>query len=179
MILQHIKESTRNKVLAYGISCGNMRLVSSQGGEIAMLIASKPFLSFLAIPFITFVILLTSGCVGGPPTQEELARADYGTPISQEDAQRQALEFLKGALINADSAKIDWSPVRSGWLREARGLKFGYILDLKINAKNSDGAYIGYKPYRFMFFNGTIVNVYAERELGTGNDRTTYMGKIY
>ncbi len=144
---------------------------------------SKPFLSFLVIPFIALALLVISGCAGGPPTQEELTKADYGTPISQEDAQSQALEFLKRVLKDPDSAKIDWSPVSSGWWREAPidggGLKFGYILNANINGKNSYGAYIGYKPYRFMFFNGTLTSAYAEQELGTGYNKTPYMGKIY
>ena len=78
---------------------------------------SIPFRCFLAIPFITFALLLIGGCAGGPPTQEELAKADYGTPISQEDAQERALEFLKRVLKDPDSAKIDWAPV-SRWVVE-------------------------------------------------------------
>lgn len=144
---------------------------------------SKPFLCFLAIPFITFALLVIGGCAGGPPTQEELAKADYGTPISQEDAQERALEFLKRVLKDPDSAKIDWSPVSPGWWREAPvhggSLKFGYILNANINGKNSYGAYIGNKPYRFIFFNRTLTSVYAEQELGTGYSSTPYMGKIY
>jgi hypothetical protein len=103
--------------------------------------------------------------------------------LSQEDAQRQAFEFLKRVLNDPDSASIDWSSVSPGWIREASfhggGLKFGYVLNANINAKNSYGAYIGYKPYKFMFFNGTITSVYAEQELDTGYNRTSYMGKIF
>lgn len=144
---------------------------------------SKSFLSFLAVPFLTFTLLAIGGCAGGPPTKEELAKADYGTPISQENAQAQALEFLKRVLKDPDSAKIDWSPVSPGWWREAPAhggsLKFGYILNGNINGKNSYGAYIGYKPYKFMFFNGTLTSAYAEQNLGTGYNSTPYMGKIF
>lgn len=148
-----------------------------------MSIGSKFFQSFSAVPFIAFALAVISGCAGGPPSQEELTKADYGTPISQEDAQARALEFLKRVLKDPDSAKIDWSPVSPGWWREASahggGLKFGYILNANINGKNSYGAYIGYKPYRFMFFNGTLTSAYAEQNLGTGYNSTPYMGKIF
>ena len=148
-----------------------------------MLTVSKRFLPFLAIPFITFAILLTSGCAGGPPTQTELAKADYGTPISQEDAQRQALEFLRHVLKDPDSAKTDWSPISPGWTREAPidggGLTFGYLLKANINAKNTYGAYIGYTPYKFLFVNGIIASVFAQQELSTGYSSVPYMRKIY
>jgi hypothetical protein len=141
---------------------------------------SPPVLFFLAVPIIAVAFLVTAGCAGAP-TQEEISKADYGTPISQEDAQRQAGSFLKRILKDPDSARVDFASVAPGWFREAPihggGLKFGYMLNAKVNGKNSYGAYMGYKPYRFMFFNGTITSVYAEQNLGTYGD--TYMGKLY
>ena len=147
-----------------------------------MALVSKPFLLFMAIS-LSIVFPLMSGCASGPPTQEELSNADYGPPISQELAQRQALEFLKGSLKDPGSARIDWSTVSPGWMREAPlhggSLKFGYVLNASVNAKNSYGGYIGYKPFKFLFFNGKIISVYAQQELGSGYSTTSYMGKIY
>jgi len=148
-----------------------------------MVPSSKSFLGFLAIPLLMFVILVTAGCASGPPTQQELAKADYGTAISQEDAQRAANEFLKRVLKDPDSARIDWSPITSGWIREAPlhggGVLFGYVLNASFNAKNSYGAFIGYKPYMFLFYNGIIKSVYAQQELGTGYGNDSYFGKLY
>ena len=59
------------------------------------------------------------------------------------------------------------------------GLKFGYILDGSINAKNSFGAYVGLKAYKFIFYNGNITSVYAQKELRGSYGSTPYMGKIY
>ncbi len=157
------------------------RAPSNEG--VKSMITQKLFQLFLAVPFITFALLFTAGCAGGPPTQEELANADYGTPISQEEAQTQATLFLQRVLNDPKSAKIQWANVRQGWVRKVPlsggGLQFGYFLDANINVKNSYGAYIGYKPYKFIFYNGTIVSVYAQQELGTGSSQTSYMGMIY
>jgi hypothetical protein len=144
---------------------------------------SKSLLGIFTIPLLTFAILIAAGCATGPPTKEELAKADYGASISQEDAQKQAFEFLKRVLKDPDSAKVDWSSVTPGWMREAPihggSVKFGYVLNASVNARNSYGAYSGYKPYMFIFFNGTITSVYAEQQLGTGYGNDTYFGKIY
>jgi hypothetical protein len=147
------------------------------------MITQKLFQRFLAVPFITVALLFAAGCGGGAPSQEELAKADYGTPISQEEAQKQATLFLPRMLKYPDSAQIQWANVKQGWIRNvqpgAGGLQFGYVLDANINTKNLDGSYIGYKPYKFIFYNGTIVSVYAQHEVGTGGDQTSYMRKIY
>ena len=110
--------------------------------------------------FIAVLIfaLLLSACASGPPTSEELSRADYGSPISQSDAETRAKQFLRRHLKDPGSAIYEWNPVYSGWMREAPihggGLEFGYILDGSINAKNSFGAYVGLKAYKFIFYNG-------------------------
>jgi hypothetical protein len=147
------------------------------------MITQKLFQLLLAVPFITVALLFAAGCGGGAPSQEELAKADYGTPISQEDAQKQATLLLPRVLLHPDSAQIQWTNVRKGWIRNVQpgrgSLQFGYILDANINAKNRDGAYLGSKPYEFVFYNGTIVSVYAQQGLGTGDSQTNYMRKIY
>jgi hypothetical protein len=110
-----------------------------------------------------FPLLLLSACASGPPTREELLSADYGSPIAQQDAEARAKEFLKEYLKDPASAIYEWNPVYNGWVREAPlsggGLKFGYLLDGNINAKNSYGGYTGFAPYQFFFHNGNIINV--------------------
>jgi hypothetical protein len=112
-----------------------------------------------------------------------LAKADYGAPISQAEAEAKASAFLKRHLKDPDSAKIEWGTVQTGWIRDAPinggQLRFGYVLDANINAKNSYGAYSGYKPYKFLFFNSSLVSAYAQQELRDSYGSTPYMGKIY
>lgn len=112
---------------------------------------------------------LALGCAHGPPSREELARADYGPPVSQVEAQSRALAFLGSYLKDPDSARIEWQSVYRGWLRDARmrggALKFGHVLEARVNAKNSYGGYTGYKDYSFLFRGSWLEWVFAEDEL--------------
>ena len=51
----------------------------------------KVYMLYLAGAFV----VLVSGCASAPPTNEELANADYGLPISQQEAEEKACIFLK------------------------------------------------------------------------------------
>jgi hypothetical protein len=134
------------------------------------------------IKYLLLVVLssvLLSSCATGPPTKIELESADYGSSITQNEAQKLAEKFLYQHLKDPYSAKCNWSNVYKGWLREAiingSGLIFGYILDVDVNAKNSYGGYVGIKKYHFVFYNGSIKTVYGPKEM----DGRSYMGKIY
>jgi hypothetical protein len=119
--------------------------------------------AFFSKKYNTSSIKNASGCPVIPPTQEELAKANYGSPISQEDAKVQATTFFKKYLKDPYSAKIEWGEVRKGWMREAPicdcELQFGYILVANVNAKNSFGGYVGSEPYKFFFKNGLIISI--------------------
>ena len=129
------------------------------------------------------LVILVSGCASKTPTVEELAKADYGAPISQQEAEARASALLKRYLKDPDSAKIEWGAVQTSWIREAPihggQLRFGYLLTANINAKNSYGAYTGYKPFQFLFFNGSLVSAYAQQEVRDSYGSIPYMGKIY
>jgi hypothetical protein len=128
------------------------------------------------------IALATISCASGPPTAEELASADYGTPISQLDAQNKARDWLKGYLKDPLSAQCDWKSVAPGWCRTSPitggRMIFGYRLDAMINARNSFAAYTGYKPYWFIFKNGELEDVWGQDELGSGSDAVPYMAKL-
>jgi hypothetical protein len=125
--------------------------------------------------------LVLAGCATAP-TSEQLAMANYGTPIEQADAEQRAKNYLQTALKDPYSAQIRWAPVERGWMREAPihggALKFGYILNAGINAKNSYGGYTGEKAYRFLFINGNLESVYGESTEYIGGQRTTIMKKM-
>lgn len=122
------------------------------------------------------------GCAASPPTAEELASADYGTPISQQEAEEKAKSWLKGHLRDPSSAEYEWGTVQQGWARtapiEGGRLIWGYRLEARINARNGFGGYNGYKPYQFMFKNGELDGVWGEQTLGSGYSATPYMGRL-
>ena len=117
----------------------------------------------VACALTLFVLTALTGCASGPPTAEELANADNGTPISQSDAQSRAQSWVMTQLKDPLSAQCNWGPVQRGWTRgapiEGGSLYFGYRMEASINAKNSFGGYVGFKPYVFMFKNGDLEHV--------------------
>jgi hypothetical protein len=124
--------------------------------------------------------MVLTACATIPrPTQEEIASADYGAPISQIDAKRKAKEFFSRCLSDPYSAKFAWGNVERGWLREIKpadpaknpdyfggfvvgDVVFGYAFDVFVNAKRRGGNYTGYSQYRFIFYNGSLKTVYGE-----------------
>lgn len=121
----------------------------------------------LAQTFLAPFLLCLAACQTGPPTADELAAADYGTPITQEDAEAKATTWLGTVLKDPDSLRADWEPVQMGWQRDFGGdLYFGYRLGGNINAKNSFGGYVGAQPYVFMFFNGALAHAWKPTEGG-------------
>ena len=118
-------------------------------------------------------LLAVASCQTGPPTTDELAHANYGSPISQEDAQAKATAWLQATLKDPDSMRAEWSPVKQGWQRETLGdLHFGYRMAASVNAKNSFGGYVGARPYVFMFSNGALAHVWA------ATDGRGFMSKV-
>ncbi len=113
---------------------------------------------------LLFLSILLVGCASAP-TADELNNADYGKPISIQNAEKKALSFLDGILKDPESSKVKWGAFSTSWIRKPiiRGgqLVFGYKLGAKINSKNSYGGYTGYKPYIFMFRNEKLILVYA------------------
>jgi len=129
--------------------------------------------------FLSFFILTLAGCATSPPTQEQLESADYGAPISQQDAKRQATEFFQSHLRDPGSAQYRWGDVERGWQRHAPihggRIVYGYTLEVDVNAKNAFGGYVGFRKYRFTFRDGQIETIYGEQDMGSGS---LIMGKI-
>ncbi len=103
------------------------------------------------------------GCPTIRPTEEELKNSNYGTPISQIDAQKQVMDFLNKSLKDPYSAQIKWGVIKKGWLREVPidgcNIQFGYIFAAEVNAKNSFGGYVGHEPYDFFFRDGVLISI--------------------
>jgi hypothetical protein len=124
------------------------------------------------------LLALLAGCTTSTPSNDQLTSADYGAAISQEIAEVKAKDFFERYLKDPGSATYKWRTVARGWLRrpiiDGGALSFGYIMDVQVNAKNSFGGYVGFKPYKIVFFNGAVSEVYGEKSVSGG----TYMGKI-
>ncbi|MDQ7962786.1 hypothetical protein RDI61_01800 [Pseudomonas plecoglossicida] len=109
--------------------------------------------------FVALTVAAIAGCASGP-TPEQIANADYGTPINQDQAEVRVKEYFDGVLKDPDSAKYKFSPIQkshivsSAW--EGRQLYAGYVMTVKVNAKNSYGGYTGNEDYVFLFHNGEL-----------------------
>jgi hypothetical protein len=113
------------------------------------------------------VLLAIAACQTGPPTAKELLAADYGSPITQEEAEAKAGAWLGTVLKDPDSLRASWEPVEKGWQRDFGGdLYFGYRMAAGINAKNGFGGYTGAKAYVFMFFNGALAHAWKPTDGG-------------
>ncbi len=102
---------------------------------------------------LSISLMLMSGCVA-KPTPEQLARADYGEyPTNYE---RIVKEFMVECLKDPDSAQYKFKAPYKGYVCkppiQGGGVdKFGWLVDVQVNAKNSYGGYTGYKRYLFIF----------------------------
>lgn len=91
-------------------------------------------------------------CANPPPTAEELARADYGSPPT--DYKRTIATFLAQNLKDPPSAPVEFlNPPKNAWTNWSRELIVGYGVCVSVNARNSYGAYTGTKLYYFLIKN--------------------------
>lgn len=111
--------------------------------------------------FVILAIAILAGCASGP-TPQKIASADYGSPISQEQAETRVQQYFNGVLKDPYSAQYQFSPVQKGYIigsaMEGRPLYAGYMITVYVNAKNSYGGYTGAQAYSFLFQNGKLVN---------------------
>jgi len=108
------------------------------------------------------VLLVFAAACQSAPTREQLASADYGTPIAQDEAEARATAWLQSVLKDPDSLRASWGRVEPGWQRDGLfgGILYGYRLTGDINARNSFGGYTGSKGYIFMFRDGILVHAW-------------------
>ena len=116
---------------------------------------------------IVVLAVLLSGCAS-VPSAEERAAADYGAPISQSDAQRQARVALDHLLVDPVTARVDFGEVGPGWRRGGAfgDLEWGYRLPATVWARNGFGGGVGARAWEFMYRDGVLTGVWAERRFG-------------
>ena len=67
------------------------------------------------------------------------------------------------------SLKVECGNAYQGWTQNkftSSSFAAGYMLDCGINGKNSFGAYVGVRNYRFLIHNGSIVKVMEQMPNG-------------
>ncbi|MDC9588351.1 hypothetical protein KKJ01_18770 [Xenorhabdus bovienii] len=108
--------------------------------------------------------LVLSGCVmPQPPTQAEMASANYGELPANYEALIQ--NFLYSNLKDPYTAQYRFLKPFKGyaqngaWVQSKESIKYGWIIPFYLNAKNSYGAYIGEKKYFFIYSNGRLYDV--------------------
>jgi hypothetical protein len=118
---------------------------------------------------VAAAMVLTAGTMTAcarMPTQDELSHLDYGQPVSQQSAEDQAKSYMERHLKDPYSAVYTWQPVATGWVKAppilGGGIDAGWVLKGTVNAKNSFGGYVGVRPYRFMFNNGSLTHVWSQ-----------------
>ncbi|MEN3113094.1 hypothetical protein ACFONG_16005 [Uliginosibacterium paludis] len=104
---------------------------------------------------------LLVGCASAP-TQEEISRADYGQPMSQQECLSISEAAIANQLKDPSSAQFrNEPPCYTGWVSSVplMGLRaaFGYVQRGEVNGKNSFGGYVGFRPYLVLIKNGVVV----------------------
>jgi hypothetical protein len=119
----------------------------------------------MKIQTVVLILVLTvslSGCsTGGGLTLEEIANADYGRfPNNHQDVVK---SYFSNSLKDPFSARYQFTsaPARA-YSRNAPAVggginRFGYVVNVSVNAKNSYGAYVGWKNYRLLIRNDRVI----------------------
>lgn len=109
----------------------------------------------------TLAAILVAGCASAP-TQQQLANADYGAPMSPSECKERAEQVIANQLKDPSSAQFrNEAPCFTGWMSSVPilGMKvaFGYLQEGEVNGKNSFGGYVGFRPYMVLIRNGEVV----------------------
>lgn len=106
-------------------------------------------------------LLCLGGCASAP-TQQQIAAADYGRPMTQSECLSIAEQAIADQLKDPSSAQFrNEAPCHTGYSNNVpllgRSAQFGYIQDGEVNGKNGFGGYVGFRPYHVLMRNGVVV----------------------
>jgi hypothetical protein len=96
------------------------------------------------------------------PLEKELCRIGYGSPLTM-DWRSAIRNWFHDQLKDPFSAQYEFELPRKGYAQAPEGTKLlvGYKVIARVNAKNSYGNYVGFKPYLFIFRNNAIIYVFG------------------
>ncbi|WP_080783232.1 hypothetical protein [Klebsiella variicola] len=126
------------------------------------------------IAIMLFALLLTS-CAANPPSQVQLHSADYG--VLPDNYQQQIKDWWGRMLKDPYSAQYTFGTPEKAWfkdgiLAESGGaMRYGWLIPITINAKNSYGGYTGAEAHTIFYSHGKIDSADAQVNAG-------YTGKV-
>ena len=133
--------------------------------------------SIRSIKRLTAIVLvgLIAGCAQ-VPSPRETADADYGAPLSIN--YREAIrEHMDPTFFYWQTAQYRFGKPYPGWFQDPEELggeiQYGYKVDVLINARKSDGKYIGFEPYMFLFRNNMLIRELSP-ETGAKRSKGSY-----
>jgi len=114
---------------------------------------------FLTIFFIFLIACATK------PTPEEIAKLDYGNPPTAYKAA--VRQYFQEVLFDPFSAYYKFcNEPQKTWIKESPlfggKLLAGWIVFVKVNAKNRLGGYVGWKTYGFLFKDDKIIRIFDD-----------------
>jgi len=118
----------------------------------------KVFMSYI---YFLATALILSGCASS--FQKPESGTNYGIPpVNYEQTIK---EYFESVLKDPESAIYKFGlPIKAyeneGLLFGSKVAWLGYLVDVEVNAKNSYGGYVGYKPYVFLFNGNQIYEHY-------------------
>ena len=108
-----------------------------------------------------FLCLGFVGCAT-MPTQQEISNLDYGAPLTI-DYQESIKKYFNDVLFDPYSAVYEFREPRLYWYKDiplmGGAMYPGYLVSVKVNAKNRMGGYVGKHEYHFIFKNNQITKV--------------------
>ena len=109
----------------------------------------------------TAAVYLT-GCATNPPafTSQQLATANYGQPLTIDWQAAVKGWFLKRVTDPLSAQYLFNRTPHKGYIHTPfNGTIFAYFTVVRVNARDSSGAYTGFLPYLFIFKNNHIIKV--------------------
>lgn len=107
----------------------------------------------MKLAILVMVALIAVSCARRP-TEEQIRTANYGPYPS--DYESIVYGFMERILKDPDSARYKFrTPVIRGYAGSPS--RFGYVVCVEINAKNSFGAYTGYRLQLILINSGQVI----------------------
>lgn len=101
-----------------------------------------------------------AACASGP-TQEQMVKANYGRDMSATQCESAVERVISRDLKDPSSAQFSHSPCYKGHWGSVPilglGVEFGWVQDGAVNAKNAYGGYVGFRSYKALVRDGSVI----------------------
>jgi len=132
-----------------------------QDDEVRNMTRNKKF----TCTFLAVVSLVIMSCSSGfRPADSDMRDVNCGKVYTQEEAQELVLENLRWMFKNYETAKIEFTEVKKGYIDFEIGNEviFGYAINAVINTKNIEGVYAGDRTHLFFIRDGKVYYNYTK-----------------